>query len=274
MNFSLRNLLGSLVPEKNSQGITNPPIGTDNTPFFIVGAPRSGTTLLRNFLRLHPRLECPEETHFFRWADPYDSYRFKVPYRNEKLFFRHRELDGVEDQRFFDAMDSSFDKKALSEWYGSEYLQLRGNAGGRWFDKTPQNVYGVFLIRAHYPNARFIHIVRNPLNVVSSLVEGKVMPVQTLRSAINAWNESQLIMEQFALLAGSNLRTIMYEDLVRSPQETIASCLTFLNEDASLLDSAQIQTHDEQNKFEKLLNAEQITLVKEKTEPFFSKLRY
>ena len=54
--------------------------GADNTPFFILGCVRSGTTLLRDILRIHPRLESPEETHFFRWADPYASPRYERNY--------------------------------------------------------------------------------------------------------------------------------------------------------------------------------------------------
>ena len=51
--------------------------GQDNTPFFVLGCVRSGTTLLRDILRQHPRLESPEETHFFRWSDPYGSPRYE-----------------------------------------------------------------------------------------------------------------------------------------------------------------------------------------------------
>ena len=46
---------------------------TSRPPFFILGCVRSGTTMLRNALRLHPNLASPEETHFYRWGEPFGS---------------------------------------------------------------------------------------------------------------------------------------------------------------------------------------------------------
>ena len=42
----------------------------DDQPLFIIGSVRSGTTLTRYLLRRVPNFICPEETHFFRWAEP------------------------------------------------------------------------------------------------------------------------------------------------------------------------------------------------------------
>lgn len=246
----------------------------DNSPFFIIGSPRSGTTLLRDLLRLHPRLECPEETHFFRWADPFDSFRFKLQYRNEKLFSRHRQLDGIADDVFFDALASVNSKKDLADWYGAEFLKLQNNSSGRWFDKTPQNVYGVLLIRAAYSKSKFIHIYRNPLNVVASLMEGKVMPAQTLRSAISAWLESAMILSQFVTIAGDALLELSYEDLAGNTEPTLRKCLEFLQEDTEVFDYTKINTHAAKNNYELILDQSQIQEVKLSTEPFYSKYGY
>ncbi|HNE26739.1 MAG TPA: sulfotransferase, partial [Pseudomonadales bacterium] len=74
-----------------SNSVADVVYGLDNTPFFILGCVRSGTTLLRDILRIHPRLESPEETHFFRWADPYASPRYERNYVGVKLFKNHRD---------------------------------------------------------------------------------------------------------------------------------------------------------------------------------------
>ena len=55
------------------------------------------------------------------------------------------------------------------------FLEAQGVSSGRWFDKTPQNIYGLTLLSAVYPEAKFVCIVRHPLNVVASLKRGKVM---------------------------------------------------------------------------------------------------
>jgi len=162
----------------------------------------------------------------------------------------------------------------LADWYGTQYLKSQDNLSGRWFDKTPQNVYGVLLIRAFYPTARYIHIVRNPLNVVASLVEGKVMPAQTLRAAISTWLESVLILDQFAKIAGADLLEVSYENLVADVIPCLTNCLRFVGEDPGKVDFSQIETHAEKNKYVEVLTAEQIDEVISATEPFFSNYGY
>ncbi|MCB1617022.1 MAG: sulfotransferase, partial [Pseudomonadales bacterium] len=138
----------------------------DNTPFFILGCVRSGTTMLRDILKEHPRLECPEETHFFRWADPYGSPRYERHYLTQ-IFKDHRKLDKITNKKFHAMKDFSQNRKEISDGYGRAYLDAMNNPKGRWFDKTPQNIYGITMINYYYPTAKFIHIYRNPLNVVA-----------------------------------------------------------------------------------------------------------
>lgn len=247
--------------------------GQDNTPFFILGCVRSGTTMLRDLLRKHPRLECPEETHFFRWAEPFGSPTFINKYRS-KLLRKHRELDGVNEFDFFATLKFALSRKNLSDIYGNLYLEQKGCVDGRWFDKTPQNVYGALLLTASYPDAKFIHIYRNPLNVVASLMEGKVMPKHGLAGAVSYWNESMMILQEFKKLYPEKLLEIKYEDLTSDPMPHLSGMLEFLSEDSSLLEDLSHVTHPEKNKYKKKLTAEQIEVIIELTEPWFSQYGY
>lgn len=241
---------------------------TDNTPFFILGSVRSGTTMLRNLLRLHPRLESPEETHFFRWADPFGTERYNRHYIGSKLFDKHRELDGVDNFDFFYCLKHLPDRKTMMDWYGHECLRLSSNPEGRWFDKTPQNVYGVLLLSEVYPDAKYLHIYRNPLNVVASAVQGAVMPEQELRAGINYWLESMMIINQFRKIAGDRLLEVKYEDLVSDPKPFLTDMLNFLGEDVAIMPFKEVKTHREKNKYRKVLNKEQIDEVLAKTEHY------
>jgi hypothetical protein len=244
------------------------------TPFFIVGCVRSGTTLLRDILRNHPRLECPEETHFFRWADPFGAQRYENFYRNSDLLKKHREMDGIDNHGFHVAMKMAMTRKKMADWYGEQFLKLRGNPEGRWFDKTPQNVYGILLISGFYPEAQFIHIHRNPLNVAASLGEGRVMPVHSVIGAINYWLESMIIIGEFKKRAPERLHEIPYESLTENPAPAIHALLEFLGEDPDALDYGKIETHPERNKYRELLSAEDVRLIRTWTEPYFSKYGY
>ena len=159
-------------------------------PFFIVGCARSGTTLLRDLLRQHSNLASPEETHFFRWSDPIGTKRYESSYNRRKLFKKHRELDNVDDFSFFFTLQNSPSRKVLMDHYARIFLENNKLEGRRWFDKTPQNVYGLLLMSGLYPDAGFVHIHRHPYNVVASLKQGRVMAAHELRGAVAYWTES------------------------------------------------------------------------------------
>lgn len=248
--------------------------GKDNTPFFILGCVRSGTTMLRDFLRLHPRLECPEETHFFRWADPYSSPRYDRNYIAMKIFDRHRKMDGISNLAFFEAKDRSADRREMSDSYGQLYLRAQNNSTGRWFDKTPQNIYGIFLISHMYPEAKFVHIHRNPLNVVASLVEGRVMAKHSVKGAVNYWLEAMILIQEYKKIGGHRLIELPYEELVKNTLCELKKLCDFISEDVTLLDAAAIQTHEEQNNYKKILSADEQQFVLDRTALFRSLYGY
>ena len=240
-------------------------MGQDRTPFFLIGCVRSGTTLLRDLLRQHDRLECPEETHFFRWADPFGTDRFRRMYKKSELMRRHREMDGVDNFDFSYILNNSQNRWQMSGGYGLAYLKAVGNPEGRWFDKTPQNIYGVLLISAAFPDAKYIHIHRHPLNVVASLLEGAVMPPHSLNGAINYWTEAVNIIQQFRKIAGDQLIEVRYDDLTSAPLGTLNHLLEFLDEDPALLRAELNDVHPEKNKYLERLDASQVKKVLEQT---------
>jgi hypothetical protein len=255
------------------QNEKTPKYSSENMPFFILGSPRSGTTLLRDLLRDHPRLECPEETHFFRWADPFASPKFIAHYKT-KLFKEHRKMDGVSEIEFGLMMQGKHSREHLAWEYGVEFLKAIGKPEARLYDKTPQNVYGIFLINAIYPEAKFIHIYRNPLNVVTSLIEGKVMPAHNLRGAINSWVESMLLLDQFKKFKPELLLELPYEELTENPDPGLKKILEFVGENPALLPSQKNKTHKERNKYKEKLSKQEIKIVIDKCEPFFSQYGY
>lgn len=248
--------------------------GTDNTPFFVLGCVRSGTTILRDIVKLHSRLESPEETHFFRWADPYGSPRFERNYVGTKLFQEHRKLDGISDHDFHMARSISKNRKQLSDVYGMKYLETIGNPTGRWFDKTPQNVYGILLLSRMYPDAKFIHIYRNPLNVVASLKEGRVMAKHSVKGAVNYWNESMIILDEYKKIGADRIYEMPYEKMVEKPKPILRGFFDFIGEDPDFVDYSKIKTHKEKNKYKKVLSDKEIEFVKKQTEPFYSMYGY
>jgi hypothetical protein len=206
-----------------------PPLGF-SPPFFVLGCVRSGTTLLRDLLRMHPQLVCPEETHFFRWPEPSGSEAYARTLRNNEVLRRHREIDGISEPEFAELLFKSMSKPDLCQRYMRLYAQKHKPAATRWFDKTPQNVYGAALIAGSMPQAKFVHIVRDPVNVVASLRIGQVMKIERLIAACNYWNEAMDILSVLKTAFPARVHELRYEDLTARPLEELRRLLDFVGE--------------------------------------------
>ncbi len=234
----------------------------ETAPFFLVGCVRSGTTLLRNLLRQHPNLESPEETHFFRWPHSFGTGDFTHIQQHNETLRAHRELDGVDELQYFNLLAEATSRRGLQDGYAKLYMQARDSGALRWFDKTPQNIYGILLMSAVYPDAKFVHIVRHPLNVVSSLRAGKVMGPHTLQAGINTWLEAVSIAAEFQSAWPDRIHTLTYEDLTTSPELVLHTLLDFLGEaaPANLFDVSQV--HAERNLHEEQLSEAERAMIR------------
>lgn len=235
----------------------------DDRPLFIVGCVRSGTTLTRDLLRRVPGLICPEETHFFRWSEPFRTPHSFAPYRHNQLLRKHRQIDGVSEKDFETILRQSRSKAELQRNYITAFARAKGITGPyRWFDKTPQNVYGTPIIVQQMPNARILHLVRNPLNVVASLVLGRQVKIPDVHGACNYWNESVQIMITMQAAYPDRILTMRYEDLVADVPGSMARILVHAQIDApaDLYDGSD--AHDERNLWRKALDAGALSAVR------------
>ena len=144
---------------------------SDRTHVFIVGAPRSGTTWLQLLLSQHPAVATSQETHLFSAYLKFLERQWRFEERNPSS--RKVGLRGLlSDQEFYSAcrtfVDRIFDEIAATKKGANVVLE-----------KTPNHVYEWELILKIVPEAYFIHIVRDPRSVVSSL-----------RAAGGAWGKN------------------------------------------------------------------------------------
>ena len=199
-------------------------------PFFVLGSVRSGTTMLRHILERHPALICPEETHLFRWPYPFGTPDFRNVVANNRTLRRHREIDGISEETFAEMLAASSTRRALIGRYMEAYAERRKPEATRWFEKSPQNVYGIQLIRGLFPEARFVHIVRHPLEVVSSLKLGKVMKVPSVAGAANYWLEAVSAIRAFTESHDGKVWQARYEDFTNQPRRHLRDLFAFLDQ--------------------------------------------
>ncbi|MFO7251088.1 MAG: sulfotransferase [Actinomycetes bacterium] len=226
------------------------PEHASDRPIFIVGCPRSGTTLLQLMLHAHPRIAIPPET------------RILVHAYNRRL-------------RFGDLSERR-NREALAEWIASRprlqfgdlgidaatFVERAGDGPGtlgsvleivyrmyaerhgkpRWGDKRPPYIRHIDAIVRMFPDAQFIHLIRDPRDCVASLKE---MPWfrGTTAEAAHRWAEAIDLGRRAArrLPAGGYIE-IQYERLTADPRGTLTELCAFLGEefDEAMLEPSQV----------------------------------
>ena len=207
----------------------------DDAPFFVIGAQRSGTTLLRLMLAAHPRLIIPPESHFIP-----DLYRFEQRFgglerRRAEVAHLLANHDRLVDFGLGAEWISSLvwslgplTTKTVTEAIFEQYARLHGKA--RWGDKTPRYRSFVPELRSIFPESRFIHLVRDGRDTALSAWKADFGP-RTWVGAAYLWRDSV----RAAARSGRELPPgafceIRYEDLLADPRATLERVCAFLGE--------------------------------------------
>lgn len=212
------------------------------SPLFIVGANRSGTTLLRLILNAHSRIAIPDELVYFDynfsrgsfrpWHHPgfsqeqYEQFVSRFLERNEEalapLYIDHLKHE-ILSSSAFDLREPY--ARALQAWAAHHGKQ-------RWGEKTPGNLFYVDLIYDMFPEARFIYMMRDPRAGVDSMNRSVLFSNDTVINALNRRKYMQEGLAQLQAAVPPAQRTLLkYEDLVAEPEQTVQALCTFIGED-------------------------------------------
>lgn len=194
-------------------------------PVFVVGAARSGTTLLSVLLDRHSQLAMTPETGFYREFAPW--LRLAPIVGVELLLRRWRRLAelGLTPEavarRSGRAPQAGVLLDAILELFAG--LRQKTRSG----EKTPLHLYSVSRILQDFPEARILCIYRDGRDAALSL---RAMPwgPRRLETAAQAWLKAIRVMREMAAAHPSHFRTIRYEDLLEGPREELAGAMQFL----------------------------------------------
>jgi hypothetical protein len=227
-------------PRIKDQG---PGISLDSNPYlFVVGCPRSGTTLLQRMLDNHPRLAVANDTHFIPrvidgvppGVDQPLTPELVERVRTYKRFYRME----LPDAAVYDAAKRS---RTYTQFVGalySEHGRLRGKplAG----EKTPDYVRRLPFLHALFPRARTVHIIRDGRDVALSALEwgrkdrgpGRLKLWWEEPVAVCAlwWRWQVGTGRRDGRTLGADLyREVRYEDLVAHPGAMLQDLARFLD---------------------------------------------
>lgn len=180
-------------------------------PIFLLGAMRSGTTLLRLMLDSHPDVAIGTETGFMRG---FDAVKDTPSFRYGRHWYKRLGIGEEEiDRRLGAFFESLFEEGA------------RRHGALRWGDKTPFHVWHGETMARVFPNAQFVALVRHPVAVVRSLEQWRYTEID----AIKYWAAVTAELVHLGHALEDRLCLIRYEDLVTDAQAVMSELLAFLD---------------------------------------------
>ncbi|MDJ0553987.1 MAG: sulfotransferase [Microcoleaceae cyanobacterium MO_207.B10] len=213
----------------NQVTLTSNQPSLDHPPIFILGVPRSGTTLLRMMIDSHPEIMCGPEAHWITneelgWAP---SLRSLTLFLTQNQWGVAKAFKGVDEDLIYQLMANLI----------NEIMSTSARSHGkiRWAEKTPRNIIAAPFLYKLFPHAKFIYIYRDGRDVaLSTIGKWKTITIaekkvkNNYRNALKRWVEWNKKFKKDAKKIGLNYISIRYEDLATSPQEEMAKLLDFI----------------------------------------------
>lgn len=203
-------------------------------PLFIVGCGRSGTTMLRLMIDGHPEMAIPPESHFIP-----PLWHARQRYGPEGRMDAQRlvaDILATPPVRLWELPAAPVLERVASlarptfastvEAVFMAYADTRG--ARRWGDKTPVYVMSIPLLARLWPEARFVHVIRDGRDVAPSLVGMQRWGPRTLAGAARTWRDRVRTGRR----AGRNLGParyveVRYERLVDDTEEVLREVASF-----------------------------------------------
>ena len=200
----------------DQQTVSNKSSGTpDNSPIFIIGMPRSGTSLVEQILSSHPLvfgggelLTLPKTivTMETAWQVLHPSFLKLKPIR---------------------------ELRQISDVYLEETRKLKGKASF-FTDKLPANFKFLGLIAMLMPQAKFINLIRDPMDICLSCYTMNFHPhqefsfnLETLGTYYNAY--ADMMTHWNHVLPDGKIYNLHYEKLVNEPENEVRKLLEYCN---------------------------------------------
>ncbi|MBV1848989.1 sulfotransferase family protein [Catellatospora tritici] len=218
-------------------------------PIFVVGCPRSGTTMLQLMLHAHPRIAIPPETRFVLKAyadrqrhgdlrDPANRRRLAEWITTGRTAFADLGLDPATTIEKIIAAGPTLGS-ALGTVFRA-YAERFGKP--RWGDKRPAYLNNLDVVRRLFPTAQIVNIVRDGRDCVASIRETPWYD-KDICQAISDWARA---MDSSArarrVLPADSYHELRYEQLVAEPEAVLTGLCAFLGEqyDPAMAEPARV----------------------------------
>lgn len=207
---------------------------TRKPPIFLLGSQRSGTTMLRLMMNNHPNLAIPHETAFITIYDKkLDAYGDLANKDNARRLLADVSQHPLVKRGNLIADPEAVLRRPMASYRDfidaifQTYADSLGKA--RWGDKTPFYTPDIDVLHRIFPDAKFLHLVRDGRDVVLSQKSIEWMSGNLLKLILD-WQWKATIAHKVGSALGENFLEIRYEDLVRQPEQMLRRICGFIDE--------------------------------------------
>jgi peptidoglycan/xylan/chitin deacetylase (PgdA/CDA1 family) len=194
---------------------------------FLVGSPRSGTTILQSLLAAHPEIISFPESKFFHYL-LYEKFAAKLPSRMEAFF-----NDEINRPELLEGFDDGQSVEAKVSWFVGVLDGLAAEQNQSiWLEKTPEHIYFIEDIERFLPDVKFIHILRNSMDCIASMYEATRNFNELwgggwdLARCIDGWKYAVLTSHKY--FDKSNHILVKYEELVENKTLVLEDICNFI----------------------------------------------
>src|SRR5437867_2870883 len=219
------------------------------SPIFIVSSCRSGSTILTWYLGQHPNIIPEEESN---WLGPF-AIDAAVAFHRGSVRGERGQLSAnfIQREELLSGLGQAINELIVSHRRKFEDINLRKQAGwyppafkvsrspeepkSRWVDGTPEYSFYICSLRKLFPQALFVHLVRDVTDVVRSLLnffpDGRNRLVANEQAAYEYWlRKVNCGIEGEQAYGPDVVYRMRYSDIIEQPETTMRLLLAFLSE--------------------------------------------
>ena len=229
-------------------------------PVFVLSCERSGSTLLRYIIDTHPQICSPAHLHLGQLCRSlYTS-----------TFYSLGQTMEVTDEAMRERLVAAETRRVIDELM-ERYVRAKGKQ--MWCEKTTENLQYLKNLNDVFPDARYICLYRNCMDVVHSSIECSRLgfipelapyvqkrPDNIVAAMVDSWIEKTSVLLEFELAHAEQCFRIKYENLVTEPSQTLPAMFAALGLewDERLLKEIFSTQHDQGSGDRKVLFAKKI----------------
>jgi hypothetical protein len=203
------------------------------TPLFIVGAPRSGTTLTRTLLQGFSNVYLlPDEfqilPRFLAEIEDGASPERLVALTNMSVFAGHMRRRGIwpDEDSLLNALSQSSPAETFKALVLAIAFKDERDKIEIWGDKTPENVFHLDMVTRLWPDAKVLYVQRDPRSTVLSMSRSWGRSLS--RGAV-IWRDAQRAADAFSKAYPDRFHCVKFEDLTAAPSAEMDRVGAWLN---------------------------------------------